>query len=77
MRPFGQALTPLLIVVQVGLTDRYHIPSDDGSKRVLAAQDKITFRAGVSGERDSRQDIELGAVVSSRPLPSAVHGSHV
>ena len=52
---FRQALTPLLIVVQVGLTGRYHIPNGDSVKTVFTAQHEIVFRMGVPREQDSWQ----------------------
>ena len=70
-------MTPLLIVVQVAQTDRSHIPSSDFSKTVLTAKEEITFRAGVSGERDSHQDLafDFDTAAPSRSL-GFVHSGH-
>jgi hypothetical protein len=70
---FRQALTPLLIVVQVGLTGRYHIPSGDSSRTVLTLQEEITFRVGLPRE-DSLQDLSLHTLSRS---PSSAHDAHV
>jgi hypothetical protein len=53
---FRQALTPLLIVVQVGLTGRYHIPNGDSSKTVLTAQ---CGRDHVPSGRSSRAGLSV------------------
>jgi len=47
------ALTPLLIVVQAGLTGRYHVPHGDFSNKVSTAQDQITFRVGTPRDQES------------------------
>jgi len=58
------ALTPLLIVVQVGLTGRYRIPNVDSSRTLLTARDEITFRVGLPREQDSLLDLPLHTTLS-------------
>ncbi|KAF8550974.1 hypothetical protein OG21DRAFT_337711 [Imleria badia] len=69
-------LAPLSIVVQVGLTGRYHVPSGGSSKAIPIAQDKVIFRVGSPREEDSRNDLALHAVLS-RSKPSSAHNDHV
>jgi len=69
------ALTPLLIVVQVGLTGRYRIPNVDSSRTLLTAQDEITFRVGLPREQDSLLDLPLRTTLSHSSGPA--HGAHV
>jgi len=52
-------LTPLLIVVQVGLTGQHRFSRGNYSRTVSTVQIEITFRGGVP--QDSRQDISLHA----------------
>jgi len=55
-------LVPFLIVVQVGLTGRYHIPpisSVGSSSTAIITQDGMIFRAGTSEEQDLGRDIPL------------------
>lgn len=56
---FCQALMPLLIIVQVGLTGRYHIPSSGASNTVLFTEDEVICRTGTLQEQDSRQDVSF------------------
>lgn len=59
---FWQGLVPFLIVVQVGLTGRYHIPpilSVGSSSTAIITQDGMIFRAGTSEEQDLGRDIPL------------------
>ena len=63
---FRQALTPLLTVVQVGLTGRYRIPQGDLSNKVSTARDKITFRVGIPRDQESWK----GLSISRSPSPA-------
>ena len=64
-----------MIVVQVGLTGRYHTPNDDSLETVLTSEDEIIFGAGVRREEDSRQEISLRTMPSGSP--SFTHNTHV
>ncbi|KAI9457170.1 hypothetical protein HD554DRAFT_2143345 [Boletus coccyginus] len=68
------ALWTLSIIVLVGRTNRYHIPSDNSSKTIPITQDDLTFR-GVPREQDSRQDLSLCTTLSR--LPSIPHGVQI
>ncbi|KAI9573454.1 hypothetical protein HD554DRAFT_873416 [Boletus coccyginus] len=65
-------LTPLLIVVQVGLTDQYHFPRGDSYSRTVPI-DEIAFR--VETPRGSQQDISLHTTLSR--FPSSADSAHV
>ena len=66
---FRQALTPLLIVVQVGLTGRYRISQGDLSNKVSTALEKITFRVGIPRDQESWKDLSISR--SSSPAHDA------
>ncbi|KAI9573381.1 hypothetical protein HD554DRAFT_863158 [Boletus coccyginus] len=65
-------LTPLLIVVQAGLTGHHRFSSGNYPKAVLTAQDKIVFQVGIP--QDLQQDSSDTALTR---LPSSVHGAHL
>ncbi|KAG6374624.1 hypothetical protein JVT61DRAFT_3987 [Boletus reticuloceps] len=57
------ASTPFLIVVQVGLTNRYRIPrtsnGHDESLVVLTTQEGMTFRAGLRAGPRTRRSVGI------------------
>ncbi|KAI9573362.1 hypothetical protein HD554DRAFT_861945 [Boletus coccyginus] len=62
-------LTPLLIIVQVGLTDQHRSSRSNYSKTVPTAHDGITFRVGVSQDSESQRAglVKVDSTLSSLP----------
>ncbi|KAI9573414.1 hypothetical protein HD554DRAFT_2310642 [Boletus coccyginus] len=68
-------LAPLLIIVQVGLTEHDRSARSNYSKTVPTAQDGITFRVGNPQDSESQQDSNPSLDSTLSSLPNFVHGA--
>ncbi|KAI9573367.1 hypothetical protein HD554DRAFT_2310610 [Boletus coccyginus] len=68
-------LTPLLIIVQVGLTDQYRSSRSNYLKTVPTAQDEITFRVGIPQDSESQRAGLVKVDPTLSRLPNFVLGA--